>query len=159
MEGTRHQKKYAKTLLTAGTLLAGILIMLFCFPRIARCGVQNDPEEQAVMQAATKYLDAEVRKDYPAVYASFAPSSDYAQSNRYEQYLAEAQLAQQHVVKYRIIAITYIKKNEKKLTLSAIDKIAEVEVDVTFLHTATRQQSEINIGFIFFKEGGKWYKS
>ena len=159
MEGTGHQRKDAKTWLTTGTFFAMILIMLFCFPRAARCGAQNDPEAQAVIQAAQKYLDAEVRRDYTAVYASFAPSSNYAQSNSYEQYLAEARLAQQHVVKYRIITVTYIKKNENRLTFSAIDKIAEVEVDVTFLHTATRQQSEINIGFIFLKEGGKWYKS
>lgn len=159
MKGTGHQKKDKKNCLAAGTLLAGILIMLFCFPPAARCGAKNDLEAQAVMHAAKKYLDAEVRRDYPAVYASFAPSSDYAQSNSYEQYLAEARLAQQHVVKYRIIAITYIKKNENKLTFSAIDKIAEVEVDVTFLHAPTRQQSEVNIGFIFLKEGGKWYKS
>jgi len=28
-----------------------------------------------------------------------------------------------------------------------------------FLHISTDRRSEINIGFIFFKEGGKWYKS
>ena len=159
IKGNGHQKKDAKTCLAAGTFVAMILIILFCFPKTALCGSPNDPEEEAIMQAARNYLDAEVRKDYSVVYACFAPSSDYIRQNSYEQYLADARLAQERVVKYRILAITYIKNNEKRLTSSIIEKIAEVEVDVTLLHAATQQQSEVNIGFIFFKEGGKWYKS
>jgi len=40
-----------------------------------------------------------------------------------------------------------------------VEKVAQVEVDVTFLHEKTNSHSEMNIGFIFFKEQGKWYKS
>ncbi len=159
MKETGHQKKDAKTWLAAGACLAMISIIVLCFPERTHCEAQNDPETEAVMKAARDYMDAEVRGDYPAVYASFAPSSDYAKSNSYEQYLADARLSQQRVVKYRIVAITYIKKNDSKLTFSAVDKIAEVEVEVTFLQNATKDRSEINIGFIFFKEAGKWYKS
>ena len=136
-----------------------ISIMVFCLPEHAISGAQNDPEAQAVMQAAINYFDAEVRRDYPAIYACFAPSSDYVRTTSYEQYLAETSAAQEHLIKYRIIAITYINKNKTKLTFSAVDKIAEVEVDVTLLHAGTKYQSEVNIGFIFLKEGGKWYKS
>ena len=159
MRGNEYQKKAAKTWLTAGMLLAVAFIMIFSVTESALCGSQNDPEAEAVMQAARKYLDAEVRRDYPAVYACFAPSSSYMQTNSYEQYLAKARLAQDRVAKYRIVAITYIKNNENRQTSATIKKIAEVEVDVTFLNIATQHRSEVNIGFIFFKEGGKWYKS
>jgi len=159
MKENGHQKKDAKIWLAAVACLAMISIMVFCLPEHAISGAQNDPEAQAVMQAAINYFDAEVRRDYPAVYACFAPSSDYVRTTSYEQYLAETSSAQEHLIKYRIIAITYINKNKNKLTFSAVDKIAEVEVDVTLLHAGTKYQSEVNIGFIFLKEGGKWYKS
>ena len=133
--------------------------MAFCIPESALCGSQNDLEAEAVMQAARKFLDAEVRRDYPAIYACFAPSSPYAKTNSYEQYLAQAKSAPDRVVKYRIVDISYIKNNEDRQTFSSVDKIAQVEVDVTFLHVSTKHRSEVNIGFIFLKEGGKWYKS
>ena len=159
MKGNGHQKKDTKTWLAAAACLAMISIMVFCLPERVLCGSQNDPEAEAVMQAAKNYLDAEVRRDYPAVYACFAPSSDYARTNSYEQYLADARSSQDIVAKYRIVAITYIKNNENRLTSATIEKIAQVEVDVTFLHAGTQHRSEVNIGFIFLKEGGKWYKS
>jgi len=159
MKGNGHSRKTAKAWLTAGLCLTLVVTMSFCVTGSALCGSQNDPEEEAVIQAVRNYLDAEIGRDYPAVYACFAPSSVYVQNNSYEQYLADAQSAQERVVKYRIVAITYIKNNEKRLTSSIIEKIAEVEVDVTLLHATTQYQSEVNIGFIFLKEGGKWYKS
>ena len=154
-----HVRKAVKIWLTSVVCLAVIVIPAFCVPERAFCGSQNDPEAEAVLQAARNYLDAEVRRDYPVVYASFAPSSDYTRSSSYEQYLTDARLAQERVVKYRIIAITYIKNNENRQTSATVEKIAEVEVDVTFLHAGTQHQSQVNIGFIFLREGGKWYKS
>ena len=159
MRGNEYQNKAAKIWLTAGMLLTVAFIMIFSVTESALCGSQNDPEAEAVMQAAKNYLDAEVSRDYSTVYACFAPSSVYIQTNSYKQYLADTRSAQDRVVKYRIVAITYIKKNENRQTSSTVEKIAEVVVDVTFLHAATQHQSEINIGFIFLKEGGKWYKS
>jgi len=157
--GNRHQKKAVKAWLSAGSCLAALVLLVFFAPDRALSSAQNDPDAEAVMQAAINYFDAEVRRDYPAVYACFAPSSDYVRTTSYEQYLAETSLEQEHLVKYRIIAITYIKNNENRLTKSSVEKIAEVEVDVTLLHAVTKYQSEVNIGFIFFKEDGKWYKS
>lgn len=159
MMGNRHQKKAGKAWLIAGSCITALVLLAFFAPDRALSRAQNDPEAQAVMQAAINYFDAEVRRDYPAVYACFAPSSDYVRTTSYEQYLAETSLTQEHLIKYRIIAITYIKNNENRLTKSGVEKIAEVEVDVTLLHAGTKYQSEVNIGFIFLKEGGKWYKS
>ena len=159
MKERGHKKKAANIRLLAGRFFALALIMAFSVTESALCGPPDDIEAEAVLQAARNYLDAEVHKDYPAVYACFSPSSSYAQTNTYEQYLAEARSTQERVVEYRIVAVTYIKNNEKRLTYPAVEKIAEVEVDVTFLNADTQHKSEVNIGFIFLKEGGKWYKS
>ena len=159
MRGNGYSKKAAKIWLMTGACFALTVIMAFCVPQSALCGSQNDREEEAVLQAARKFLDAEIRRDYPAIYACFAPSSPYTKTNSYEQYLAQAKLAPDRVVKYRIIDISYIKNNEDRQKFSSVDKIAQVEVDVTFLHVSTKYRSEVNIGFIFLKEAGKWYKS
>ena len=159
--GNRRHKKYVKVLPSVGGYLALLSLIFLLIPELAISvsSAQNDAEAEAVMRAARTYLDAEVRSDYSAVYACFAPSSDYTRTNSYEQYIAEVQSAQEHVVEYRIVAITYIKNNEKRLTSSIVEKIAEVEADVTLLNTTTGKRSDVNIGFIFLKEGGKWYKS
>ena len=159
MKENGHQKKDAKIWLAAVACLAMISIMVFCLPEHAISGAQNDPEAQAVMQAAINYFDAEVRRDYASVYGCFAPSSDYVRLKNYEQYLGDVKKAGDRVVKYRIVAISYIEKNSNRLLSINIEKVAEVETDVTLLNTETGKRSDVNIGFIFLKEKGKWYKS
>jgi hypothetical protein len=159
MRGKEYSKKAARIWLMAGICFALAVIMAFSIPKGALCASGDDVEAKAVLQAARNFLNAEVRRDYPAVYACFAPSSPYARTHSYEQYLADARSAPDRIVKYRIIEVTYIQNSEDRKTYPSVDKVAQVEVDVTFLHTGTRQQSEINIGFIFLKEGGRWYKS
>jgi hypothetical protein len=132
---------------------------VFCLPQSALCGSAGDREEQAVLKAARKFLDAEIRRDYPAVYACFAPSSVYLRTHNYQQYVAEAKAAPYHVVAYQIVRVNYIHNNKDPQTLSAADRIAQVEVEVTFAYEGTNRRSVSNIGFIFLKEGGKWYKS
>ena len=159
MRGKKHYKKAAKIWLMAVACFALAAIMAFCVPESAFCGSQNDREAEAVLQAAKKFLDAEIRRDYPTVYACLSPSSTYIRTNSYKQYLSQAKASPDRVVKYRIINITYINNNDDRQINSTVEKIAQVEVDVTFLHINTKQRSEVNIGFIFFKEGGRWYKS
>src|SRR4030043_224158 len=60
-------------------------------------------ESEAVLQAARGFLDAEVRRDYPAVYACFAPSSQYARLNSYNEYLVQAKASADRVSDSRII--------------------------------------------------------
>ncbi len=152
-----YDRNAARAWLLAGLCFA--LTLAFSFPEGACAGSQKDPEAEAVLQAARNFLDAEVRSDYPAVYACFAPSSPYVRTHNYQQYLAEAKVAPDRVVKYRIIRVSYVQNSEDRKTYPAVDKIAQVEVDVTFLHPATQQRSEVNIGFVFLKERGRWYKS
>ena len=136
-----------------------VAAMVFCLPQNAFCGSLGDREEKAVLKAARKFLDAEIRRDYPAVYACFAPSSAYVRTHNYKQYLAEAKIAPDHVVAYQIVRVNYIQNNKDPQTISTADKIAQVEVEVTFAYEGTDRRSVVNIGFIFLKEGGKWYKS
>ena len=133
--------------------------MLLSLPENVFSGSSNDPEEKTVLKAVRTFLDAEIRRDYPAVYACFAPSSAYLRTHTYQQYLAEAKAAPYHVVAYQIVRVSYIQDNKDPQTLSTADRIAQVEVEVTFAYEVTKRRSVVNIGFIFLKEGGKWYKS
>ena len=153
----RHVKKGIRHASMACFALA--MMMVLCVPGSGFCGSSNDPEEKAVQEAARNFLDAEVRRDYPAVYACFASSSPYARSHSYEQYLADVQALPHRLVGYRIVSVNYIQENEEKIKFPAIEKIAQVEVELKFLQEDTKDLSEINIGFVFFKERGKWYKS
>ena len=159
MMGNKHQKKDAKVLSSVAGYLALLLLIFLSIPELVISGVKNDPDAEAVMLAARTYLDAEVRSDYASVYACFAPSSDYVRLKSYKQYLGDVKKAGQLVVKYRIINISYIEKNSNRMLSTDIEKIAEVVTDITLLNKSTGKQSDVNIGFIFLKEKGKWYKS
>lgn len=149
----------SKKRLAAAILLALIALTTFGLPQNAFCGPAGDREEKAVLKAARNFLDAEIRRDYPAVYACFAPSSVYVRTHTYQQYLADAKVAPDRVVAYQIVRVNYIQDNKDPQTISTADRIAQVEVDVTFLQEGTQRRSVVNVGFIFLKEGGKWYKS
>lgn len=116
-------------------------------------------EEEMVVQAVKNFLDAEVRQDYRAVYDSFAPSSLYARTHTYEEYKKEALTVEDRVSSYDIVRVTYIMDNEDYTSWSQIEKFSQVEVEVTFLNIPTKRHYTLNIGFIFFKERGKWFKS
>lgn len=143
----------------AAVFIFAAILMLLSLPENVFSGSSNDPEEKTVLKAVRTFLDAEIRRDYPAVYACFAPSSAYLRTHTYQQYLAEAKAAPYHVVAYQIVRVSYIQDNKDPQTLSTADRIAQVEVEVTFAYEVTKRRSVVNIGFIFLKEGGKWYKS
>jgi hypothetical protein len=153
----RHVKKGMLHASMVGFIIAMMLVL--CVPGNGFCGSSNDPEKTALLEAVRNFLDAEVRRDYPAIYACFAASSPYAQSHSYEQYLAEVQALPYRIIEYRIVSVSYIQDNEESVKFPAIEKIAQVEVELKFLHADTQDLSEINIGFVFFKERGRWYKS
>lgn len=119
----------------------------------------QDHEEAAVLQAARNFLDAEMSRDFRAVYACFAPSSPYARANSYDDYLREALASEDQVIDYAIIGVTFIQDNDDPQAWPSVEKFAQVEVNVVFLHMPTERHLEINIGFIFIREGGRWYKS
>ncbi len=128
-------------------------------PASALSDTISGAEEAALVLAAREFLDAEMRQDYPAVYRCFAPSSPYVHEHTYDDYLQDARVSEDRIMAYTIVGVTYVHDNEDMKKWPAVERFAQVEVEMTFLHIPTDRRSEINIGFIFFKEGGKWYKS
>ncbi len=149
---------FSKALGITAFLITSVMLISMALPHHAFCRPAPS-EEQEVLQAARDFLDAEIRRDYPAVYACFAPSSVYRRTHTYRQYLDEAKTAPFHVVEYKIIRISYIEDNKDPKSITTAGRIAQVEVDVTFAYEGSGRRSVVNIGFIFLKEGGKWYKS
>ena len=142
-----------------------VAIILCCFafydeglcaePSVKDASLQEEP---AIFEAAQKYLDAEVRRDLPAVYACLAPSSVYCATHDYEAFMAEANASPVRIVGYKIIRIAHIRDNDDLKSFPKVEKFAHVEVDVTVFYKDTNVKSDINFGFTFIKEMGKWYK-
>lgn len=149
---------FFKALGITAFLITSVMLISMALPHHGFCRTAPS-EEQEVLQAARDFLDAEVRRDYPAVYACFAPSSLYRRTHTYRQYLEEAKAAPFHVVEYKIIRVSYIEDNKDPKSITTASRIAQVEVDVTFAYEGSGHRSVVNIGFIFLKEGEKWYKS
>jgi len=151
--------KTRKQLLIAVICLALILPGAFFVYKGWYVPFAHEREKLAVLKAAREFLDAEVRRDYPAVYSCFASSSPYARSHTYNEYLAQAKTSPDRVTDYRIVAVNYIQDNEDRGKYPLVEKFAQVEVEVTFLNQDTKSFSDVNIGFVFMKEKGSWYKS
>lgn len=146
-----------------GSIAVAVILCCFAFSNEGLCAepfVKNASlqEEPAVFAAAQKYLDAEVRRDLPAVYACLAPSSVYCATHDYEAFLAEANASQVRIVGYKIIRIALIRDNEDLKSFPKVEKFAQVEVDVIVFYKDTNVKGDINFGFTFIKEMGKWYK-
>ncbi len=115
-------------------------------------------EEPAVREAVTRYLNAEVKRDLPAVYDCLAPSSVYCATHDYQAFLAEANASPVRIVGYKILRIAHIRDNEDLKGFPKVEKFAHVEVDVSVFYKDTNEKADINFGFTFIKERGKWYK-
>ncbi|MDY0045096.1 MAG: hypothetical protein RBS82_10610 [Syntrophales bacterium] len=137
----------------------GIILLCLAFIPALTVAADSDSEEGSLLAAARRYFSAEIRKDYSCVYESLSPSSEYKRSHSYKKYLEEALTSSHSISEYRIIDITYITGNEDRTKYPGIEKFAQIEVEVVLFFKDTGKYSEFNIGFIFTKEGGKWYKS
>jgi hypothetical protein len=141
--------------------LLGVGVFFFLFLQAYSSSGYTDPpssEYQEIQKAAQKYLEAEVQRNFPAIYESLAPSSEYRTAHTFESYLTEAQASQVRIVSYRILNIFQITNNPDKGKYPKIDRSAQVEVDVVIRYEDTQKESEVNYAFPFVKEGGKWYK-
>lgn len=154
-----HTDRGAPPAATVVSVVICALVVASFLPAPALSDTIAGAEEAALVQAAREFLDAEMRQDYPAVYRCFASSSPYVHEHTYDDYLRDARASEDRVVAYTIVGVTYVHDNEDMKKWPAVERFAQVEVEMTFLHIPTDRRSEINIGFIFFKEGGKWYKS
>lgn len=144
----------------AATILLPATILLFAPPAAVRgsepAGLSG--EGLAVYRAARAYLDAEVKRDLRAVYGHLAPSSAYCATHDYAAYLAEAEASPVRIVAYRILNVAGIRDNGDRKAWPAVEKFAQVEVDLEFLYVDTGQTTQANFDFTFIREKGRWYK-
>ncbi len=115
-------------------------------------------EQKEVSSAAKGYLDAEVKRDYKAVFKSLYPGSEYCRANDFQAYVTEAKSSPVRIVSYRILNIRVIPENPEKEKYPNLEGFARVEVDVTIRYRDSGQESLVNYDFPFVKEGGRWYK-
>ncbi|MGA3085174.1 MAG: hypothetical protein ABSE95_10310 [Thermodesulfobacteriota bacterium] len=143
------------------TTLLGVGVFFFLFLTAFSSSAQTEAfasEHEEIQKAAQKYLEAEVQRNFTAIYESLAPSSEYVAAHSFETYLAEAQASPVRIVSYRILNIFQITNNLDKEKYPKIDRSAQVEVDVVIRYVDTQKESMVNYAFPFVKEGGKWYK-
>jgi len=115
-------------------------------------------EQKEVASAAKRYLDAEVKQDYKAVFKSLYPGSEYCRANGFQAYVAEAQSTPVQIASYKILNIRIFPENPEKEKYPNLEGFARVEVDVTIGDRDSGHKSLVNYDFPFVKEGGRWYK-
>lgn len=138
-------------------LLAALLVLLPASPGVASEG-STGREEKAVEQAARAYLEAEVRRDFAAVWSLLAPSSVYCQTHDFEAYRQEARLSPVRVERFVILRVVGILPNHDPERFPKAERFADVEVDLVLYFTDTGTRTEVNHRFTFIREGGRWYK-
>jgi len=150
----KRPRRRSITLLGIGTFFF-LYLMTYWYPGQTEA---LSLEYQEIQQAAQKYLEAEVQRNFKSVYESLAPSSEYVASHTFEAYMAEAQASPVRIVSYRILNIFQITNNPDKEKYPKIDRSAQVEADVVIRYVDTQKESMVNFAFPFVKEGEKWYK-
>lgn len=115
-------------------------------------------EQKEVASAAKRYLDAEVKQDYKAVFKSLYPGSEYCRANGFQAYVTEARSSPVRIASYRILNIRIFPENPEKEKYPNLESFARVEVDVTIGDRDSGQKALVNYDFPFVKEGGRWYK-
>ena len=99
-----------------------------------------------------------MNRNLKAVYDHLAPSSVYCATHDYAAYLAEAEASSVRIVAYRILNVAGIRDNGDRQAWPAVEKFAQVEVDLEFLYVDTGETTQVNFDFTFIREKGRWYK-
>lgn len=115
-------------------------------------------ERPRIEQALRTYFAAEMAGDYDKVYQCLAPSSPYRRTHSYQDFITDMQTSPVKIVDYKLVDISGLRTNQDNHSYPAVERFAQVEVDVTILFTDTRQKSSANYCFTFLKEGGAWFK-
>lgn len=114
-------------------------------------------EKGAIERTAHRYFKAEQEGDLKQTYALLAPSSAYRQTHSYESFLKDiAQYPSVKIDTYQIVGIYRLRDNDRRDEYPGVDKLVQVEVDVTFVNSG--RNNVFNYSFTFLKEKGSWYK-
>ena len=136
----------------AAVLIAGLLIW-----DAPRNRVQLFLEKGAIERTAHLYFKAEKEGDLKQTYALLAPSSAYRQVHSYDSFLKDiAGYPPVKIDTYQIVDIYRLRDNDRRDQFPGVDKLGQVEVDVTFVNSG--RNNVFNYSFTFLKEKGNWYK-
>ena len=113
-------------------------------------------ERSSIEKVAREYLQAEKESNREQVYARLAPSSTYKKSHSYLDYLQDIGSSPVRLQSYRIVDIYRFRDNDNRKNYPTVEKMVQVEVEITFAHTG--ENSIYNYCFTFLKEKGVWYK-
>ncbi len=152
--GAFHEREKISIILCAcaAVLIAGLLIW-----DVPRGKVEILLEKSAIEKAALTYLKAEKEGDLKQIYALLAPSSAYRQAHSYDSYLKDiAGYPPVKIDTYQIVDIYRLRDNDRRDQYPGVDKLVQVEVDVTFVNSG--KNNVFNYSFTFLKEKGNWYK-
>lgn len=138
-------------------VFAVLIVSGFVFWAVPRNEVGLLLEKEAIEKTALAYLNAEMKKDTETVYVLLAPSSDYRRTHSYPEYLKEITENPPLLIKeYKIIRIYRLRGNDNRKLYPDVDKLVQVEVEMTFAQTGPN--TIYNYCFTFLKEKGTWYK-
>ncbi len=151
--GRRRTRRIGPALLGGLIVLAVSLLGTAAAPEDASTG-----EIGAVEQVARAYLEAEVRRDFEAVWAFLAPSSVYRETHDYRSYREEAVRSPVRIERFRILWVAGVRPNHDPARFPKVERFAEVEVDMVLFFTDTETRTDVNTRFTFIREGGRWYK-
>jgi len=115
-------------------------------------------EQREVAAAARRYLEAEVKRDYKAVFRSLYPASEYRKVNDFAAYLAEARSTPVGIESFEVLHVSILPEIPDREKLPGVNGFARVEVDVVIRYADTGRTSLVNYAFPFVRAGGKWYK-
>jgi hypothetical protein len=115
-------------------------------------------ERPRIEKALRDYFAAEMGRDWDKVYRSLAPSSIYRRTHTYAQFMDDMKSSPVRIVKYSVVGIYGLRPNHDPSAYPAVERFAQVEVDVDVGFADTNSTSTCNYCFTFIKEGGRWYK-
>jgi hypothetical protein len=150
------QAKQKKILVTGLVVLLAAVVAGLIVWDTPRNEIEFLLEKSSIEKVARAYLQAEKERNLEQVYAQLAPSSTYKKSSSYHDYLQDAGSSPIRIQSYRIVDIYRFRDNDNRENYPAVEKLVQVEVEITFAHTG--ENSIYNYCFTFLKEKGTWYK-
>lgn len=146
-----------KTTKIAVLVFAAVIVSGFVLWDVPRNKVEMFLEREAVEKVAHAYFTAEMQADSRQVYAFLAPSSTYRKTHSYEAFLKDmVGTPPMAIDTYKIVNIDRLRDNDDPKNYPDVDKLVQVEVELTFAQTGPN--STYNYSFTFLKEKGSWYK-
>ncbi len=138
-------------------VVAALIVSGFVLWDVPRNKVEMFLERDAIEKVASTYFKSEMEGNSRQVYAFLSPSSDYKKTHSYEEFLKDiVDNPPMAINTYKIVDIYRLRDNDNRKSYPTVDKLVQVEVELTFAQAGPN--SIYNYSFTFLKEKGTWYK-